>query len=263
MARIVVAGGNGFIGAEVCRIAVQNDHDVAAFGRTGRPSLTPARHPWVGAVEWRAADVFTPAAWTDLLDGADALIHSIATIREAPEQNVTFSRVNGESVLQAAQTAVDAGVDTFVFLSVRDKPPFVPPRFLDAKRWAEHELGEQYPSLRQVVLRPNLVFGPGRPGSAAIAAALRQCPGGIAGGYARRHGRPLPVEVVAAAAVHAAVTPTLRGPLSVDQIDDLGRTSGLLGPDDASAPAYATLWGGLGGTLLAGWLLKRWWTRPS
>ena len=263
MARLVITGGNGFIGSELCRVAVQNGHDVAAFGRTGRPDLAPARHPWMNEVEWRAADVFTPDAWRDLLDGADAVIHAIATIREDPANNVTFNRVNGESMLQAAQTAADADVEGFVLLSVQDKPPFVPQGFLDAKRWAERELREQYPSLRQVVLRPNLVFGPGRPGSAMIAAALNQLPRGTAGGYAAHEGRPLPVEVVAAAAVHAAVTPTLSGPLSIDQIEDLGLTSGLIRPDAASSPAYAKLWGALGGTLLGGWLLKRWWTQSS
>ena len=44
--KLVVPGGNGFIGSEICRIAVQNGHEVAAFGRTGRPALTPAEHPW-------------------------------------------------------------------------------------------------------------------------------------------------------------------------------------------------------------------------
>lgn len=261
--KLVVPGGNGFIGSELCRVAVQHGHDVAAFGRTGRPDLAPARHPWMNDVEWRAADVFTPDAWRDLLDGADAVVHTIATIREDPPNNVTFNRVNGESVLQTAQTAAEADVDAFVFLSVRNKPPFVPKEFLDAKRWAERELAEQYPSLRRVVLQPNLVFGPGRPGSAAIAAALTQAPANIAGGYATPEGRPLPVEVVAAAAVHAAVTPTLSGTLSVDQIEDVGLTSGVIRPDDATTPAYAQLWGALGGTLLGGWLLKRWWTQSS
>lgn len=263
MARLVIPGGNGVIGSELCRVAVQNGHDVAAFGRTGRPDLTPARHPWVNDVEWRAADVFTPDAWRDLLDGADAVIHSIATIREDPNNSVTFNRVNGESALQVAQEAVAAGLESFVFLSVRDKPPFVSQRFLDAKRWAERELVEQYPSLRTVVLRPNLVFGPRRPGSAMIAAALEQLPRGSAGGYATRAGRPLPVEIVAAAAVHAALTSTLQDTLSVDQMADLGRTSGLINPDDASSPAYAQLWGSVGGAMLGGWLLKRWWTHSS
>ena len=260
MARLVVAGGNGFIGSEICRVATQNGHDVAAFGRTGRPALTPARHPWTQDVEWRAADVFAPETWSDLLEGADALVHSIATIQEAPEHNVTFERVNGESVLHAAQAAVDAGVDGFVFLSVRDTPPFVSDRFVAAKRRAERELTEQYEALRTTILRPNLVFGARRRGSATMAGVLQQMPG-VASPYASRAGRPLPVELVAAAAVHAAVTPTLEGTLSVPKIEDLGRTSGLVDPDALSAPTLTPLLAGLGGAALAGWLAHRWWTR--
>ncbi|MFB6249746.1 MAG: NAD-dependent epimerase/dehydratase family protein [Salinibacter sp.] len=258
--KLVVAGGNGFIGRAICRVAVQNGHDAAAFGRTGRPALTPARHPWVQDVEWRAADVFTPETWSDLLENTDALVHSIATIREAPERNVTFERVNGESVLHAAQAAADAGVHGFVFLSVRDTPPFVSDRFRAAKRRAERELAEQYGALRTAVLRPNLVFGPQRTGSATLAGVLRQTPG-VASPYASAEGRPLPVELVAAAAVHAAVTPTLEGTLSVPQIEDLGRTSGLVDPDALSEPTLTPLLAGLGGAALTGGLLRRWWTR--
>ena len=257
MAKLVVAGGNGFIGSEICRIAVQNGHEVAAFGRTGRPDLTPARHPWVQDVEWRAADVFAVDTWQDLLEGADALVHSIATIREAPERNVTFERVNGESVLHAAQAAEDAGVEGFVFLSVRDALPFVSGRFLAAKRRAERELTEQYDALRSVVLRPNLVYGPGRRGSATLAAVLEQGPS-FGDGYASVEGRPLPVELVAAAAVHAAVTSTLEGTLSVPQIADLGHTSGLVDPDELSEAALAPLLAGLGGIALGAWLWRRW-----
>lgn len=258
--KLVVPGGNGFIGTEICRLAIQNGHEVAAFGRTGRPSLTPARHPWLQEVEWRAADVFSPESWRDLLDDADAVVHTLGTIQEDPENNVTFQRVNGESALIAAQEAVDADVDAFVFLSVRNKPPFVSEDFLAAKRRAERELVDQYPSLRTVVLQPNLVYGPRQRGSSVMAATLNQMPDGTAGGYANRAGRPLPVEVVAAAAVHAAVTSTLDGTLTVDQIADLGRTSGFISPDECSDPAYGSLLAGLGGAVLGGWLLKRWWT---
>jgi nucleoside-diphosphate-sugar epimerase len=260
MARLVVAGGNGFIGSEICRVAVQNGHDVAAFGRTGRPGLTPARHPWTQDVEWRAADVFAPDTWRDLLDDADTLVHSIATIREAPERNVTFERINGESVLHAAQAAEDAGADGFVFLSVRDTPPFVSDRFRAAKRRAERELAAQYGALRTAILRPNLVYGPRRTGSATMAGLLQQTPA-VASPYASAEGRPLPVELVAAAAVQAAVTPSLEGTLSVPQIEDLGRTSGLVDPDALSEPTVAPLLAGLGGAALGGWLLRRWWAR--
>ena len=258
--KLVVAGGNGFIGSEICRVAVQNGHDVAAFGRTGRPGLTPARHPWTQDVEWRAADVFAPDTWRDLLDDADTLVHSIATIREVPERNVTFERVTGESVLHAAQAAEDAGIDGFVFLSVRDTPPLVSDRFRAAKRRAERELAAQYGALRTAILRPNLVYGPRRTGSATIAGLLQQAPP-VASPYASVEGRPLPVELVAAAAVQAAVTPSLEGTLSVFQIEDLGRTSGLVDPDALSEPSLTPLLAGLGGTALAGWLLRRWWAQ--
>lgn len=257
MAKLVVPGGNGFIGAEICRVAVQNDHEVAAFGRTGRPALTPARHPWTQDVEWRAANIFEPDSWRDLLEGADAVVHSVATIREMPDRNVTFDRVNAASALLAADEAVEAGIDAFVFLSVRDKPPVVPHKFLSAKRRAERALHEQYPRLRSVSLRPNLVYGSHRPGTPTLAAVLNQVRSARLHPYASAGGRPLPVEFVAATAVQAAVTPTLEGVLTVPQIDDIGRTSGLIDPADVPEPSLAPLLIGMGSAALGGWLLSK------
>lgn len=256
--KLVVAGGNGFIGAEICRLAIQNGHDVAAFGRTGRPPLTPARHPWIGDVEWRAADVFEPDTWNDLLSDADVLVHSIATIREVPATKETFDRVIAESAILAAEKAAEAGLETFVYLSVQDKPPFVPTAFLNAKRRAEREVVDQNPELRTVVLRPNLVYGPRNPGSATLAAVLRRLPEGTAGGYAANDGGPLPVEIVSAAAVQAGTTSTLEGTLSVPEIEEIGRTSGLVDLDELSEPSVIPLLVGVGGAALGAWLLQRW-----
>ncbi|MFO8100126.1 MAG: NAD(P)-dependent oxidoreductase [Salinibacter sp.] len=255
--KLVVPGGNGFIGSEICRIAARNGLEVAAFGRTGRPNLSPAQHPWVSEVEWRAADALEPETYRDLLEGADALIHSVATIREQPDDDITFDRVNAQSALLAAEAAVDADLDAFVFLSVRDKPPVVPPTFLSAKRQVERTLPDRFPSLRFVSLRPNLVFGRRRPGTATMAAVLNQLPGGLHG-YSARAGRSLPVELVAAAAIQAATTSTLSGILDIDQIADLGRTSGLIDPAEVSEASLAPLLASLGGTALAGWLWRRW-----
>ncbi|MFB6230600.1 MAG: NAD-dependent epimerase/dehydratase family protein [Salinibacter sp.] len=263
MAKLVVPGGNGFIGSEICRVAVQNNHDVAAFGRTGRPALTPARHPWTQEVEWRAADVFEPDTWRDLLDGADAVVHSIATIQEDPDRGVTFDRVNAESALLAADEAVEAGADAFIFLSVRDKPPVVPHNFLASKRRAERTLHEQYSDLRTASLRPNLVYGDRQRGTSTLAAVLNQLKGVRPHPYASDPGRPLPVEVVAAAAVQAAVTPTLEGILTVPQIDDVGRTSGLIDLEEITEPSITPLLLGLGGAAISGWLLSRWLRREG
>ena len=256
--KLVVPGGNGFIGSEICRVAVQNGHEVAAFGRTGRPALTPARHPWTQEVEWRAADVFNPDTWRDLLEGNDAVVHCIGTIREAPDRNVTFDRVNAEAALLAADEAVAADTDAFVLLSVRDKPPIVSQRFLSSTRRGERALHEQYPDLRTVSLRPNLVYGARQSGTSTLAAVLNQLQDIRPHPYASVEGRPLPVELVAAAAVQAAVTPTLDGTLTVPQIEDIGRTSGLITPDEVAEPSLTPLLLGLGGAALGGWLLRRW-----
>jgi uncharacterized protein YbjT (DUF2867 family) len=252
--RIVIPGGNGFIGSTIARLAVEAGHDAVAFGRSGRPDL-PAGAAWAQSVEWRAADVFTPDAWADALEGADAVVHCIATLR--PSGDETFDRVNADTALRVAERAVEADVDAFVFLSVRDTPPLVASRFLAAKRRAEREIPRRFPALRWVSLRPNLVFGPGRPGSASLAALLRAARG-LAGPYSTLRGRPLPVEVVAAAAVHAAVEPSVEGVLNVDQVDDLGRTSGLVDPDAISEAPLAPVLAGLGGAAAGAWLLRRW-----
>lgn len=254
---IVVPGGNGFVGSHICRIAIEAGHDVVAFGRSGAPDLTPVEFPWVSKVDWRSCDVFDVEAWTDALDGADAVIHCIGTIQQDPEHEVTFDRINGESALVVAEAADEAGVGTFVLLSVQDKPPFVSGRFLASKRRPERSIVEQHPSLRSVFLRPNLIYGRDRPPTPTMAALLETLGRVFPIRYGQPDGRPLPVELVAATAVHAAETETLRGALNVNQIADIGRTSGRVDPDSIPEPSLAPLLLGIGGMAAAYSLLRR------
>lgn len=255
--KIVVPGGNGFVGSHICRIAVEAGHTVIAFGRSGAPDLTPVEYPWVGKVDWRTCDVFDVASWKDALDGADAVIHCVGTIQQDPEHEITFDRVNGESALVAAEATDDAGVGTFVLLSIQDKPPFVSGRFLASKRRPERTIVEQHPSLRSVFLRPNLIYGRDRPPTTTIAALLETLGRVVPIRYGQPDGRPLPVDLVAATAVHAAETDTLRGALNVNQIADIGRTSGHVDPDALPEPSLAPLLIGLGGVVAAYGLLRR------
>ncbi|PEN12859.1 3-beta hydroxysteroid dehydrogenase [Longibacter salinarum] len=255
--KLVIPGGNGFIGSHICEVAVNAGHDVVAFGRSGEPDLTPVRHPWVGKVTWLSADVFDVDAWSDVLDGADAVIHTIGTIVQDPSNGITFERINGEAAIVAADAAAKSGVDTFVKLSIQDKPPGVSGRFLASMRRAERTIPERFPSLRSVFLQPNLVFGDDRFATCTMAGLLQAAARVVPFPYGSHEGRPLPVQSVAAAAVHAAAQDTLKGPLNVNQIDDIARTSGLIDPSDLPEPTLRPLLAGLGGATMAYWMLRR------
>ncbi|HEX2188322.1 MAG TPA: NAD-dependent epimerase/dehydratase family protein [Longimicrobiaceae bacterium] len=217
MARLLVAGGSGLIGAEVCRAAVAEGHETVALGRSGRPRAAWA---WADRVRWVAADVFHPAAWTAHLHGCDAVVHCIGIARERPELGITYEHVNGDAAVLVVDAAERAGVRAMVYLSASARPPLLGEGYIASKRRAEREvLGA---ALRGVVLRPGYVYGPRRGVSLPAAALLRVAARLPVVGARAREGWPLPVERVARAALRAALDPDVRGVLDVDAIEALG-----------------------------------------
>ena len=216
MQKILVIGGNGFIGREVCRLAARKGHVVLSLSRGGRPNRW---QPWMPQVQWVAGDVTRPSTWRDAVKNCDAVIHCVGIVREHPEEGATFERINGEAAMLAAREAEDAGVGTFIFLSAERTPPFVSERFLIAKRRAEQFLRRS--ELQSVVLRPTYVYGRGRPPSLLLGRlheGATHLP--MLGSFARIT-RPLPVTQVAAAAVYAAAAPQVSGTYGTDGIERL------------------------------------------
>lgn len=156
MSCILITGGNGFIGREISRIAVENGHTVRSIARSGQPAID---EPWVKEVEWNAADVFKPYEWRDKLGDCDGVIHTIAAIRDSPKQGVTLERVNGDAAIIAGLEAERASADSFVFLSASGAPPLVSDRYQAAKRRAERALIDL--DLQTSVLRPGPIYGEG------------------------------------------------------------------------------------------------------
>ena len=218
MATLLVVGGSGFIGRDVCRFAVRDDHEVRSVSRSGRPDIDEA---WADAVSWTSADLFSPNAWRDRLDGVDAVVHSVGTLTEAPTEGVTFERVNGDAALLAALEAERADVDAFVFLSAAAKPPGIRNAYLTAKRRAEASLTDL--DLDVVTLRPGPVYGEGQPHIPSVADRVLRF-AASAPPIASRLGesRPLSVDTVARATYRAALDPDDRL-LDVSDIRDLAR----------------------------------------
>ena len=104
--RIVVTGGGGFIGGSIVRqLAARGDHVVALVRDPGRAASLAGPN-----VELVASDLSDVAAITELLRGADALIHGAGSYKvgiPAAERPAMWEANVGttERVLAAAKTA--------------------------------------------------------------------------------------------------------------------------------------------------------------
>lgn len=217
--RLVVTGGSGLIGAEVCRVAVERGHEVISLSRQGRPTIVEGA--WMANVAWHRADVLEPELWREHLVGCDTLIHCVGTFLETPAQGITFERINGDAAILVAQEAVQVGVGCMVFLSAEFNPPGLAASWLGAKRRAEEAI--QALPIRSVFFRPSIVFGARRPISLfpSLLLGLATVVPGLQATLKNKH--PLAAERVGEAALYAAQEPTMSGIVSPRKIESMAK----------------------------------------
>ncbi|KAH9180666.1 mitochondrial protein [Lactarius sanguifluus] len=80
--KLLVVGGNGFIGSAVCRVALRHGYQVTSISSSGRPFQTPKGHTpaWTEKVEWLTADALRPETYSHLLPGVSAVVHTLGTL---------------------------------------------------------------------------------------------------------------------------------------------------------------------------------------
>ncbi|KAF8107047.1 hypothetical protein N665_0128s0028 [Sinapis alba] len=151
--RVVVLGGNGFVGSAICKAAISNGIEVVSVSRSGRPNFQDS---WLDQVTWVTGDVFY-LNWDEVLLGATAVVSTIGGFGNEEQ----MKRINGEANVISVNAAKDFGVPKFVLISVHDYnlPPFVlSSGYFTGKRSAEAELLSKYPN-SGVVLRPGFIYG--------------------------------------------------------------------------------------------------------
>ncbi|KAF2821839.1 NAD(P)-binding protein [Ophiobolus disseminans] len=112
--KLVVCGGNGFLGSRICKAAAHRGWTVTSVSRSGTPhwssvSSSPNPPDWSTDVSWQKGDVLDPASYTQHLEGADAVIHTMGILLEADYKGVVSGRESPIKGLQRAFSTTKQG----------------------------------------------------------------------------------------------------------------------------------------------------------
>lgn len=85
--KLLVVGGNGYLGSAICKAGVARGWDVTSISSSGKPWRTPAGHSrkWTESVKWKAADAFEPESYRELVAGSSAVVHTLGILIEDEE----------------------------------------------------------------------------------------------------------------------------------------------------------------------------------
>lgn len=172
MKKVLITGGTGFIGSEVCKELCSNNFQVVELGRTASGYSS----------EFFRADLNDLPAVFELIRDVDVVIHIAARAHvmheSASDSSLLYMSINCQTTLDLANQAAEAGVKRFIFIStvkVNGESSYAghPFRFDDkpnprdsyslSKADAEQGLKEiaQKTNMDVVIIRPPLVYGPG------------------------------------------------------------------------------------------------------
>jgi UDP-N-acetyl-alpha-D-quinovosamine dehydrogenase len=173
MVRVLVTGGSGFVGSELCRSLAEQGFRVRAVVRDG--NRTPMGCDDVSVVE----GIDSATQWSRPLDGIEAVVHLAAKahVTRGDSQIAEYVEVNANATKCLAYAAVRAGVRRFVYLSsikvnglsttdrpfraddeVRPDGPYGYSKWLGERHLVEASAGT---GMEAVIVRPPLVYGPG------------------------------------------------------------------------------------------------------
>ncbi|KAF2155750.1 NAD(P)-binding protein [Myriangium duriaei CBS 260.36] len=112
--KIVVCGGNGFLGSRICKAATARGWDVTSISRSGAPkweavTSSPSPPPWADKVHWHSASVLAPSTYRDTLRNADAVVHTMGILLEADYKGVLTGKEPIVAGLQRAFSSVKQG----------------------------------------------------------------------------------------------------------------------------------------------------------
>lgn len=176
---VLVTGATGFIGSAMITRLLAEGKETRV---TGRRVLVGEQLPWSAEVDYRVLDLArSDSEWTDAIDGADTLIHTMGLAHVVMPDMHAFRAVNNYGTARLARLAAQTGVKRFVYLSsvkvngertegMRFSTSSLPsPQDpYGISKWeAEQALARisTETGMETTIIRPPLVYGPGVKGN--------------------------------------------------------------------------------------------------
>ncbi len=151
--QILITGGTGFIGRNLCKELVERDHTVTAMARSKPTESLPA------GVELVTGDVREPTDVEDAIEGQDAVYNLVALSPLFKAPRGAHDAVHRQGTQHLIEAATQAGVDRFVQMSALGADPNGTTEYLRAK--GEAEAIVKASDLDWTIVRPSVVFGDG------------------------------------------------------------------------------------------------------
>ncbi|KAG3018964.1 hypothetical protein PC128_g15322 [Phytophthora cactorum] len=155
--RVLVIGGNGFVGSNILQRAVQKGIEVRSLNPTGKPQWQDV--PWIDQVDWREGDVFDDKQLAKAVEGVTGVISTVGAFGN----NEFMEKMCGDATIVAARAAQKAGAERFVFVSNSRVGSYYPSwlpmyGYYHGKQRAETAVKSRFPNTG-VALRPGFIYG--------------------------------------------------------------------------------------------------------
>jgi NADH dehydrogenase len=152
---IAVTGATGFVGRHIAAALVASGCRVRALIRSAaKADRTLPRDAAIDRVE---GDVLDARVLADLIEGADAVVHTVGIRREVRPE-VTFERAHTMATARVVDGARHAGVRRFIQISALGTRANAPTAYFRTKFDAETIVRRS--SLDWTILRPSIIHGP-------------------------------------------------------------------------------------------------------
>ncbi|MFB6129829.1 MAG: complex I NDUFA9 subunit family protein [Salinigranum sp.] len=151
---VLVAGGSGFVGRNLCRTLLDRGHDVTVLSRSPGSDLPDGVSTAMGDVS--AYDSIEAA-----FEGRDAVVNLVALspLFRPSGGEVMHDRVHRRGTENVVRAAEERGVDRLVQMSALGADPRGETHYIRAKGRAEEIVRES--DLEWTIFRPSVVFGEG------------------------------------------------------------------------------------------------------